>query len=380
MPEYRWPSREDTQVLGKETDRLDGLAKCTGAAKYTYDVSLPRQLMARALGCPHAYCKIKSIDTAAASKTAGVVHVEVLVEPGQEITWQGELLAVVAAESEGAAAEGVANLQVQYEVLDAYVDDQDLTAAEAASKTRPAGGRAETLREPGDDDDEDEFVERELERLFAESAHVVEGSYGVDAITHCCLEPHGSTVQMKDGKLLAYLSTQNVSGADDGFARDLNVTADDVEVVCDYIGGGFGSKFAPDYWGLAAARISKATGRPVKFMLSRDQELKIAGNRPSGYLRVRLGADADGVIQVWDSHHWGTSGNQGGGVSQSVVPYVIVPKNYRRRATGIATNTAPARAWRAPNHPQACAITQTAIDDLRARWARTATTSSAPIS
>ena len=52
---------------------------------------------------------------------------------------------------------------------------------------------------------------------------------------------------------------------------------------CDYIGGGFGSKFAADDWGVAAAQIAKETGRPVKFMLDRDQELKIAGNRPSGY-------------------------------------------------------------------------------------------------
>ena len=366
MPEYYWPSRDAAQVIGKEQDKLDGMEKSIGTAKYTYDINLPHQLIAQGYGCPLAHCKVKSVDTKKAQATPGVVHVEVLPQGavGTEIQWQGELLAVGAAETEAAAAEGVNNLRFEFEELDVFTEDDNLAAAQDAGRTGRGGGKVVTQREPGDDDDEDEFIELELERLFKEAAHVVEGHYGINSITHCCLEPHGSTVHWKDGKLMAYLSTQNVSGTDDGFARDLNLTADDVEVQCDYIGGGFGSKFAPDYWGIAAARISKATGRPVKLMLTRDQELKIAGNRPSGYIDVRLGANDKGEIIVWDSHHWGTAGPQGGGVSQSVIPYVITPKNYRRKATTVATNTAKARAWRAPNHPQACAMTHTAIDDL----------------
>jgi xanthine dehydrogenase YagR molybdenum-binding subunit len=369
MPEYSWPSRKASTVIGKEYDRLDGIVKATGAAKYTYDINLENQLIAVAFGSPYAHCKIKSMDVSGALKTAGVVHVEILPQgkPDYEVEWEGELLAVVAAESEGAAREGIANIKLSVEQLDVFVDEANLAAAEVAGRTGKGGGKVVTVNEPGDDDDEDEFVELEIARLFKQCEYIVEGNYGIDAITHCCLEPHGSTVEWKDGKLEAHLSTQNVSGTDEGFARDLKLTSDDINVHCDYIGGGFGSKFAPDYWGIAAARISKATGRPVKFMLQRDQELKLGGSRPSGYLKVRLGADAKGVVQVWDSHHWGSSGYQGGGVSHGVVPYVLVPKNFRRFATTIRSNTAKARAWRAPNHPQACAMTQTALDDLAAK-------------
>ena len=66
-------------------------------------------------------------------------------------------------------------------------------------------------------------------------------------------------------------------------------------------------------------------------MLDRDQDLKIAGNRPSGYTSVKLGADKDGMVTVWDSHHWGSAASQGGGVSVGVIPYVYRPKNNRRR-------------------------------------------------
>ena len=361
---YSWPAKDKAQAIGKRVKRLDGPEKSTGKAKYTYDINLKNQLIAKGLGCPHAHAKIKSIDIAPAQKIKGVVHVETLRKSGDEIEWQGELLAVVAAESEAAAREGVAAIKVEYEPMEVFVEDSNLAAAEAAMRTVKGGGKAQTEQEPGDNDDEDEFIAKEIDRLLKASAHVVEANYGIDAITHCCLEPHGSTVEWQNGKLMAHLSTQNVSGTDDQFARDLNITADDVTVHCDYIGGGFGSKFAPDYWSLAAARISKATGRPVKFMLDRDQEQKLGGNRPSGYIQVKLGADKDGIIQVWDSHHWGTSGATAGGVSHTVVPYVYTPKNYRRLATNIKTNLAQARAWRAPNHPQACAITQTALDDL----------------
>lgn len=379
MATYNWPAREQAQSIGKSPNRLDGITKSSGAAKYTYDINLKNQLIAKGLGCPHAHCTIKSINVDEAKKVPGVVHIEVLRGPTKdkdgkdvfaEIEWQGEILAVVAAESEGAAAEGVSKIKVEYQKLDVFVNDADLEAAEKAKRTGKGGGKVQTEKEPGDKDDEDEFVEKEIARLLKDSKHVVEGFYGIDAITHCCLEPHGCTVEWKDGKLLAYLSTQNVSGTDEGFARDLGVTADDVEVRCEYIGGGFGSKFAPDYWSTAAAKISKATGRPVKFMLDRDLELKLGGNRPSGYIQVKIGADENGLVKVWDSHHWGSAGSTGGGVSHGVIPYVLVPKNYRRVATTVKTNLAQARAWRAPNHPQACAMSQVALDDLAGKMGK----------
>ena len=375
MAEYSWPSRQDSRVVGKEHDRLDGMVKATGKAKYSYDINMPKQLIAVGFSCPYAHCKINKLDVSAAEASSGVVHVHVLdhAKDGSEVNWYGEILAVVAAESEGAARDAVAKIKLDAEVLDVFVDSSDLEAAERAERAKSGGSGDQTEREPGEEDDEDEFLEKELERLFKESKHVVEGFYGIDAITHCCLEPHGSTVEWKDGKLMAHLSTQNVSGTDEQFASPLEITADDVEVHCDYIGGGFGSKFAADYWGVAAAQISKATGRPVKFMLTRQQELQLAGSRPSGYIKVKLGADENGVVQVWDSHHWGDGGYRaprGNGVSNSQIPYVLVPKTNRRVQTNVIINTAPTRAWRAPNHPQACAMSQTALDDLAAKMGK----------
>ena len=112
---YSWPAKDEAQVIGTEVNRQDGLAKATGAAKYTYDVNLMNQLIAKGYGCPYGHCKLTKIDISAAKKTPGVVHVEVLRNPGDEIQWEGELLAVVAAESEAAAVEGRSKIKVDFE-------------------------------------------------------------------------------------------------------------------------------------------------------------------------------------------------------------------------------------------------------------------------
>ena len=373
--QYSWPLNHKTRLIGKRVSRIDGHEKSTGTAKYTYDINLPQQLIVRALGCPHARCTVAGVDTSEAEKVPGVVLIHHLKapKPGDdpvEIRADGTLLMAVAAETEAAAAEGVSKLEVTYSLEEPFVADHDLEAAESKQRTKKAGGGIEldeALGEPGEDEDEEEWEEKVLQSLFDQSRHVVEGRYGIDAITHCCLEPHGSTLHWEGDRLKVNLSTQNVSRTDDGFADALKITADEVDVHCDYIGGGFGSKFRPDYWGVAAAEIARETGRPVKFLLTRDQELKIGGNRPSGFIDVRLGADKDGVVQVWDSHHWGSSGFNGSTISVGNFPYVYRPKNWRRRATGIITDNEPSVAWRAPNDPQACAMTQTAYDDLAAK-------------
>ncbi|MDA7980323.1 MAG: xanthine dehydrogenase family protein molybdopterin-binding subunit [Pirellulales bacterium] len=357
MAEVFWPPQGSASLLGGEHNRIDGLAKCIGSAKYAYDVVPDNMLVASALSCPHAHATIRAIDLNAARNMAGVVAVEPLKKEGDEIRWEGDLVAVVAGETEAAVAEGLAAIKIEYEVLDHFVDDTDLDAATEANVTRPAGRNTQLQNR-------DEDADQEFERLFNEAAVTFEGHYGINVITHMCLETHGSTCESQGDKLVSHLSTQNVSGTPGQIAGPIGLTAQDVTVHCDYIGGGFGSKFAADAWGVTCAQLARNTGRPVKYMLTRSQELKNAGNRPSGFLRAKIAADKDGFVTAWDSAHWGTNGTSGAPVSQGVIPYVFNPPNRRRVATGIRTNTSPARAWRAPNHPQGCAITQTAYDDV----------------
>ena len=115
------------------------------------------------------------------------------------IEYEGELLVIVTAESEGAAAEGLSKIKIEYELLDVFTREEDLEAAEKANRTARAGGKVVTQQEPGDDDDEDEFVEKEIERLLKESKHVVEGYYGIDA-DHALLPGNARDDRRMDGR------------------------------------------------------------------------------------------------------------------------------------------------------------------------------------
>ncbi len=197
-----------------------------------------------------------------------------------------------------------------------------------------------------------------------------EGYYGIATITHCCLESHGNVAEWNGEKLLTHSSTQNVPGSPSQFGEALreqgvNVPDKNIETICQYIGGGFGSKFAPDEWGIHAALLAKAAGKPVKLMLERNMELEGAGARPSAYAQIKVAAKKDGTLVAWDSHSWGTGGPAGTGMPP--LPYVLQIPNVSTQHTSVSTNTGPARAWRAPDHPQAAALTMCALDDLAAK-------------
>jgi xanthine dehydrogenase YagR molybdenum-binding subunit len=206
---------------------------------------------------------------------------------------------------------------------------------------------------------------------FAQADAVIEGTYGLPVITHCCLEAHGSAAEWDGDKLTVWASTQSVSGLSQEYSQSLTgkgipVKATDVRILTPVMGGGFGSKFAADTWGISAAVLAKKAGRPVKMMLDRDQELMVAGSRPSLYAKVKVGAKKDGTLTAWQSESWGTSGPTGG--ANANLPYVIqVNLPYKRKHTAVHTNIGPARAWRAPNHPQFALVTMSAFEDLAAK-------------
>ncbi len=131
------------------------------------------------------------------------------------------------------------------------------------------------------------------------------------------------------------------------------------------MGGGFGSKFSPDRWGIECAELAREAGAPVKLMLERDAELTVAGDRPSAYAEIEVGASPDGILTSWVSRSWGSGGL--GGSGNPPLPYVFQIPNRRHRHSSIPTHTASSRAWRAPNHPQGCYLSMSALDDLAAK-------------
>jgi len=343
MAKVDWPAAEKRSLIGKRISRADGPAKSTGAAKYSYDVNRPGLLYAKLVTSPHPHAEVVSIDTSAAEGMPGVKAVWKETET-KEAQYAGQILAAVAATTEEIAAEAIHRIKVEYKPLDHQVVDDNAEL----SKDRPS------QRENGN-----------VQEALSKAGKVIEGEYGLPVITHCCLEPHGQVTEIRDGELYVWPSTQNVSRYTDRLGEAVGVDQNKIHVECQNMGGGFGSKFNFDKWGTIGGLLAKQSGRPVKLMLDRDLELMIAGNRPSAYAKIKVGAQPDGTVTVVDAEVWGTGGM--GGYNAPPVPYVFTKiPNTRLTGKGIRTNRGGQRAWRAPNHPQGCFLTMSAFADLAA--------------
>ena len=353
----KWPGK--TRLIGTRVPRLDGLAKASGRAKYPTDLRPEGMLFGAVLYSPYAHANVKSVDTSAAEKMPGVKAVVVLVDFGTKdepkvpaVNYQGDDIAAVAAETEEQARDALRAIKVDYEVLPHVVTEAQAMAP-GAPKIVAGGnvrkGRATTKGKP--------------EEAMARADATIEATYVLPVITHVCLEPHGLTAKWEgNNKLIAWSSTQAVQVVAGELAEALKLAPTDVTVLTDYMGGGFGSKFGADVWGVAAARLSqKAGGRPVKLFLDREQEHLAGGNRPSAAGRVKLGATKDGKLVAMIADTWGTGGRGG---SNFPLPYVYEVPDQSRTHAEVFVNGGSARAMRAPGHPQGCAIMEAAMDDL----------------
>jgi xanthine dehydrogenase YagR molybdenum-binding subunit len=337
------------KIIGTSPKRLDGPQKASGRAKYTSDLNMKDLLYGAYLTCPHGHARVTSIDTSAVEKMNGVKAVHVIAEAGKELQWHGQEVAAVAATSEEVAREAVRKIKVEYEVMPHFVNEADL--GKAGSRGKAAG----------------EKVTGDPEKAFQDAEAVSDGEYGIPVITHCCLEPHGLVIQWQGDQVMAWPSTQFVTGWAGTLAPNLKVPAANIKVKMDYIGGGFGSKFSPGAWAEIGARLSqKAGGKPVKLFLDRASEQQIPGNRPSAFGKIKVAGKKDGTITAWQSDTWASGGFAGGG--QPPLPYVYtnIP-NTRLNHVSVSINAGPAQAWRAPNNQQASFLTCSAIEDFAAK-------------
>jgi xanthine dehydrogenase YagR molybdenum-binding subunit len=348
---YPWPSPAESSVIGKPVSRIDGPLKVSGRAKYTYDINRPGMLHGRILRSPHAHARIVSLDLSTAQKAPGVKAVIAVLEPGKKAMYQGDEVAALAAVTEEQANDALRLIKVEYEVLPHVATETLALRPEAPAIFEGGNIKEGTAEETGD-----------LDAGFKAAAHVVEATYSTQVQTHVCLETKGTVCEWDGDKLTAWVSTQAVHGSREGFAEALGIPQANVRVICEHMGGGFGSKFGPDAQGVLCAKLAKQAKAPVKLMLDRKEEHLAGGNRPSSSSKIKAGVAADGMLTAFDAESWGTGG---AGVGAGFpLPYIYTFPNRRRRHRDVYTNAGPARAMRAPGHPQGCFATEMLMDEL----------------
>ena len=356
MPEesFSWPA--SPSVIGTHVQRLDGPDKVTGRAKYTFDIARPGMLYARIVRSPYPHARVTSVDISPAVKMPGVRTALVWRDPANSqndrVMFQGDEVAAVAADTEEHAIDAARAISVKYEVLPHVTVEEKALSGSAPEVFTGGNVRPSRPQEAGD-----------LAAGFQGAAHTLEATYSTQVITHTCLESHGTVCEWSGDKLTAWISTQGVNGARENFASALKIPQANVRVICQYMGGGFGSKaLSVGAEGLICAKLAKAANAPVKLMLDRKEEHLATGNRPSSASKVKVGVSADGLITAIEADTWGTGG--AGATAGFPMPYIYQIPNRRRTHKDIFTNTGQQRPMRAPGHPQASFNTEIMMDEL----------------
>ncbi len=349
MTSYR---NDNRLALENDAPRVDIVEKVNGAARYTTDYYLPKMLWAAYIISDFGNAKLKESNLAAARDVKGVLEVQLDKEDGR---YHGDRLGHICAESRQALERALAALDLKFEA-------------------RWPKTRLEEERTPRDELTPAEN-DADAQKVLDESEVVAEAEFQTQVQTHTSLEPHGCVVDYRGDSAVAYGSTQSNIGFRNGLAQELGLRPDQVEFHCEYVGGGFGSKFGHDSEGLLAARMSKAHGRPCRVIRTRKEEHLDTGNRPGSMQHMRIGLGRDGKIRGGKIATWGSIGPTGGGQASAGGGGGGGVRNPSRYDFGtvakvhedVTLNGGYPRAMRAPGHPQAMFAIELMMDHLAAQ-------------
>jgi CO/xanthine dehydrogenase Mo-binding subunit len=348
----QWPAGPLTTV-GQPAARQDGLQRARGEARYTADLSFPGMLHAAILRSPHASARVTRIDLAPAVAAPGVraavgpADLDALTdEPG----FPGAAVAAVAADTLAQAREAVKLIDVDWDVREPLLDPDEAVAHESrVSDTR-------------------RYERGDYERGLAEADVVIEAEYRTQVVLHNSMETHQSVCRFEGDVLEVYISTQYIWGVREQVARQLGLPQDKVRVVCEYMGGGFGSKNGPGEYTYIAAELARRTGRAVKCALTRREENVAAGNRNATIQRLTVGAKSDGTLTALGGEFVNAVGWSGwSATTAGPLEMLYRCPNVRTSSDGAKINLPPMAAFRAPGFVEGTFGLECLLDELAAK-------------
>jgi xanthine dehydrogenase YagR molybdenum-binding subunit len=348
----QWPAGPRT-VVGRDAVRIDGAERARGEAVYTADLRLPGMLHTALLRSPHAHARIERLDLAPALALPGVhaaIGPDDLDVLQRECGYQGAPVAAVCADTEAQARAAAAAIAVEWVQLDVLLDpDEAVASGQVHGEAR--------VRERGD-----------VEAGFAQADVIVEGEYRTQVVLHNSLETHQSVVQWFGDTLEVHISTQYIWGVRREIAKKLDLPADNIRVVCNYMGGGFGAKNEPDDHTFVAIELARRTARPVKCALTRREENLVTGNRNATVQRLRVGAKADGTLTALEGEYVNAVGFAGwSSPIEGPMNQLYACPNVRTTTHAAKTNQPPMKAFRAPGFVEGTFGLEALLDRLAAR-------------
>src|SRR5262245_24413922 len=399
------------KYIGQNYTPVDQIAKVTGRAKYAEDFRAEGMLFAKLLLSPMPHARVRGLDTSRAlamPSVKAILTADDLPElPGgaeraltNEPRYQGEPILAVAAVDESTATEAVERIDVDLELLpfvtdpleslrpdgpNARLDGNAWGAPPPPGQGPPGPPQApplETIKWTEADFAEakdgrlpmgaplEEWAYGDLGAGFKSAALVLDETFVVQSTGHHPMETRTAMAYWQNGKLFIHASTQSVAQTQGAIARWVGIDPSQVVLICEYTGGGFGSKGGGAVSMSIPALLSKKANAPVMMRISREDESYIGRARTNMTGRVKIGFAGDGRITEMDLfivQDTGASGplcdHRSAGLAASLI---YQPPAMRWRAVNVMTNTPPRSQQRSPGPMQGNGI----VDPVIAKAAR----------
>lgn len=329
-------SVSEFRVMGRPEKRRDARAKVTGKAQFAGDIRLPGMLYAKILRPPAHGATLKSVDTTAAARLAGVVVVN-----------EGGMVAVLHPDPE-AADKALALVRAEFDVPGPAFDDKTVFA-----HLLSVAGEGEEREKKGD-----------LAEGEKRSVSLFEGQYVNGYGAHAPIETHTALARLEGGTMTVWSSTQTPFPSQQAIAQAIGLAKENVRVITPFVGGGFGGK-SGGLQAIEAAKLAKLTGKPVQVCWSRAEEFFLDSFRPAAVVRIRSGIDGAGRICLWNYQVYAAG-------SRSAEQFYDVPNNLIRTYGRWGSETPKMHLfatgpWRAPGANINVFARESQIDTMAAK-------------
>lgn len=291
-------------VIGRPTQSVDGIQKVKGQARYLDDITLPGELHAKILRSPHPHAAIVKIDVSKAAALPGVKAVltgadcpdnrfgcdlpDNLILSKEKVRYVGEEVAAVAAIDPKTAREALDLIEVEYKPLAAAFEPEEAMADGAPLIHADAPRNiAKTYK-----------IERgDFDQALAECDHIFEEEFSTPRVLPGYLEPFGIIASWDaDGRLIIHTGIQAAFQARAEIAKALGITPSRISIKVPTIGGAFGGKIWIRNFHPIIALLARKSGRPVKYVMTREEEFIASRPRVSARIKVKMGMMNDGTM------------------------------------------------------------------------------------
>jgi xanthine dehydrogenase YagR molybdenum-binding subunit len=355
--------------IGQPLPRVDGRAKVTGAARYAAEFDQPGQAHAVVVTSTVGLGRIRAIDAAAVAAMPGVLAIishenaprlpyrehKGFIDPNEgerlhvlqddQVRFFGQPVAVVVAETLDQAEHAALAVRIDYEAR--------------TPATRIEG--AETVA-PGEGDS----ARGDADAALLQAPVTIDAIYGIARENHNPMEPHATVAAWDGDRLTLWSKSQFVVNEAAEIAAVFGLPVENVQVICPFIGGAFGTALRTWPHVTLAALAARVAGRPVKLVLTRRQMFFTTGHRPRTLQRVALGADRDGRLLAMVHEGTGETSRYENFVEAltTVAPYLYSCPNVRTRYRLAPLDSGTPTYMRGPGEASGIFALECALDEL----------------